>query len=119
MIEEKVILSKNELRELLMESWMNGSNAMDVIDDSNLIENERIKYVDMKIVMLFGGCITGISKGQNAIKINWKKIFDGINIDWLTKDEFEMHTSPCVLMVEREKVEKILNERLKEQLEQG
>ena len=53
------------------------------------------------------------------IRIDWIKLFKEINIDWLFKDETEMNTSRCVLAFEREKVEKILNERLKEQLEQG
>jgi len=53
------------------------------------------------------------------MKINWKELFDGVNADWLFKNAIEMDTSPCVLEFERRKVEKILDKRIKEQLEQG
>ena len=50
------------------------------------------------------------------IKINWEKLLEGINIDYLVKDSIEMNTSQCIHYVECLKIYKKLDDRLNKQL---
>jgi hypothetical protein len=50
------------------------------------------------------------------IKINWDKLLEGIDLEYLSKDPVELDTSVCCWVFKREQIFKILNERLNEQL---
>jgi len=50
------------------------------------------------------------------MKIDWVKMFDGMNLDYLFKSHIELDTSPACVCFERDKIEKLLNKRLEEQL---
>jgi len=61
-------------------------------------------------------CLFNNVKENDEMKIDWVKMFDGMNLDYLFKSHIELDTSPACVCFERDKIEKLLNKRLEEQL---